>query len=224
MGICNSCSLKYTDYSIVLSENILENIQVILRKLLFDNIPTGLDKWHISLKYNNLLKKCLTLKIRNNLKKIKIPVLSISNKFKKHLYANISYVIIKIIFDESYCNILNKNNYECLNISYDIPLPNIYSKIEINHEEINIIKNCICTIINENGNIEHLSLQETTSTVHKKMFDNNLEKIVLQSIDKISNEKMEEIITNVHKRIMYYKNNESLRKIRSRTRNTKIYI
>ena len=111
MGICNSCSLKYTDYSIVLSENILENIQVILRKLLFDNIPTGLDKWHISLKYNNLLKKRLTLKIRNNLKKIKIPVLSISNKFKKHLYENISYVIIKIIFDESYCNILNKNNY-----------------------------------------------------------------------------------------------------------------
>ena len=224
MGICDSCSLKYTDYSIVLSQNILENIQVILRRLLFNNIPTGLDKWHISLKYNNLLKKWLTLKIRNNLKKIKIPVLSISNKFKKQVCENISYVIIKIIFDESYCNILNKNNYECLNISYDIPLPNIYSKIEINDEEINIIKNCICTIINENGNIEHLSLQETTSTVHKKMFDNNLEKIVLQSIDKISNEKMEEIITNVHKRIMYYKNNESLRKIRSRTRNTKIYI
>lgn len=223
MGIsCCSC-LKYTDYSIVLAENILHNVEVKLQNVLFNNIYNELNKWHISLKYNNILKKHLTLKITNILKKIKIPVLYVSNPFTKHLCQNISYVIIKLIFDESYCKKLNENNYECINISYDIPFSKIYINIETNDEEINIIKNLICTIINENDNIEILSLEETTNIVDKRMFDNNLEKIVLQSIYKISNEKMEEIITNVDKRIMYYKNNEYLRKIRNINRNTKIY-
>ena len=217
MGICCSLCcmicLKYTNYSIVLAEKILNNITTKLRNIILstNHMFSGLDKWHVSLKYNEVLKNALKLKIFNALKKLKFPVLDVDYKLTQHLNENISFIIVKLIFDEAYYNKLNGNEYDCLDISYDIPFYteiNIFnfSKIEISDEAVNTIKNLIRTIKNENDNIEILSLEETTNDIHKQIFDNNLEKIILQSINKISNEKMEEIITNVDKRIMYYNN------------------
>ena len=213
MGVCSAICLRYTDYSIELADDILNNVTTKLRNIILstNHMFTGLDKWHLSLKYNEVLKNALKLKIFNALKKLKMPVLGVNYKLTQHLSENISFTIVKLIFDDVYYNKLNGNEYDCLDISYDIPFYteiNIFnfSKIEISDEAVNTIKNLIRTIKNENDNIEILSLEETTNDIHKQIFDNNLEKIILQSINKISNEKMEEIITNVDKRIMYYNN------------------
>lgn len=208
MGICCSlcCSmfLKYTDYSIMVTENILENIQQQLQLILLDKLFTGLDYWSVSFKYNNILKKYLTLKISKVLQNLKFPVLTVNSKFTKHLSENISYVIIKLIVDETYLNILNDKKYVSLNISYDLPFYNIESaRVLTNDKEIYFIKNKLSTIINENNDIETVSLNSTNS-MHKEIFNNNLEKIVLQAIDKISNNKLEEIIVTIYENIKNY--------------------
>jgi hypothetical protein len=208
MGICCSlcCSLflKYTDYSIMVTDDILENIQQQLQLILLDKLFTGLDYWSVSFKYNNILKKYLTLKISNVLQNLKFPVLTVNSKFTKHLSENISYVIIKLIVDETYLNILNEKKYVSLNISYDLPFYNIEStRVLTNNKEIYFIKNKVSTIINENNDIETVSLNSTNS-IHKEIFNNNLEKIVLQAIDKISNNKLEEIIVTIYENIKKY--------------------
>ena len=73
MGVCSAICLRYTNYSIELADDILNNVTTKLRNIILstNHMFTGLDKLHVSLKYNEVLKNALKLKIFNALKKIK---------------------------------------------------------------------------------------------------------------------------------------------------------
>ena len=204
MGNC--CSLccfvccKNTFYSMELADGILNKMETHIRKTI--PIDSGIQTWFISMKREifEQIKKSLISRLSLSLEQLKFPVLNSNGYMKDHLVENLAYVFSSCLFNTQFHKNLLSNEYQCLDIPTNTLFYNSFN-ITVDQTTLEDLVKYFTTMMNEEGEIYQVKINTTDKTYHK-IFDERLEKKILDTLHSIPNNKLEEIICKVYTNFM----------------------
>ena len=167
--LCMNCCCKYSFYSKARVCRIFTKLDNnYLLKLRSDKIPI-FDSWKPYSIQNRKLQYILKYKIRNSLKNLKLPIISLGKYFEEYFEIQISYLIFEIVTN-TYLDI--KQNKNIMNISLlEIPIQSVFDYVpKYNKNNIEILQKNFYQIKGKKIDLNH-----TISPIDKVLLDLKLE-------------------------------------------------
>ena len=143
--------------------------------------------------YFEQIKKYMNIRLKKVLHNINFPILTTNSMLMENIAENISYVILQVmIYDienDYYTNFI-KNPYTCIEQSIDIIFFN--KRMIENIDNIALKESMFLLSYKDNNMLDEI---DSVTNSYKYISLN-----IIQSFDKISDDKLQEIIINVYKK------------------------
>lgn len=188
LQFCFMLCFKHSTAAISLCEGILNKLNTLMPKIQ-PELMKIMNGWSPRIKYNDNIRKKLTLKLRNALKQNKIKVLSMNMEEEDFYGKQITYFIYKRTLDY----------YENMNIEFEIiPMKKTWWMYNVSDDITNSYENNMDSFRNHlvSINDEYIIPIGTTNESEITVLHERFEKIMLDVIDHMNFDNIIETINN----------------------------